>query len=77
MLTKGKNSDNAITYDQFVKEFLLKGHVKEISITEKGRVYVEIMEGEIGPISVMTRLRERSRPQVRGAGRIRAYFVPL
>ncbi|KAK8829111.1 hypothetical protein WA556_005668 [Blastocystis sp. ATCC 50177/Nand II] len=43
VLMRGRKTDNAITYDEFVKEFLLKGRVKEITMTEKGRIYVEIL----------------------------------
>ena len=41
----GKKNDNRITYDEFVKEMLLKGHVKEVVLTEKGRIYVEVIDG--------------------------------
>ena len=63
VLMRGRKTDNAITYDEFVKEFLLKGRVKEITMTEKGRIYVEILNGGIGPISVTCRLREQGGPQ--------------
>ena len=41
----GSNKDH-ITYDEFVKEFLLKGNVKEIVLTEKGRIFVEIRDSK-------------------------------
>lgn len=47
LLGRGGNSGNHISYDEFVKEFLLKGRVKEIILTEKGRIYVEILDGLI------------------------------
>ena len=43
----GPHDDFAsIDYDEFVKEFLLKGRVKEITMTEKGTIFVEILNGE-------------------------------
>ena len=32
-------------YDEFMKEFLLKGHIKEISVADGGKVYIELLEG--------------------------------
>ena len=40
LLSRGGGNNNHISYDEFVKEFLLKGNVKEIILTEKGRIYV-------------------------------------
>ncbi len=45
LLSRGGGNNNHISYDEFVKEFLLKGNVKEIILTEKGRIYVEIVDG--------------------------------
>ena len=42
---KSTRKDNKITYDEFVKEFLLKGHIKEISVADGGKVFVELLEG--------------------------------
>ena len=46
MLMRGRKANDTITYDEFVKEFLLKGRVKEITMTEKGSIYVEILSGK-------------------------------
>ena len=43
---RGRKANDTITYDEFVKEFLLKGRVKEITMTEKGTIFVEILNGE-------------------------------
>lgn len=45
-LLKGSSSqNNRITYDEFLKEFLYRGNVQEITLTEKGRIYVTIRDG--------------------------------
>ena len=41
----GRRKNNKITYDEFMKEFLLKGHIKEITVSDGGRVFVELLEG--------------------------------
>ena len=41
----GNKKDNKVTYDEFMKEFLLKGHIKEISVADGGKVYIELLEG--------------------------------
>ena len=46
VLMRGRKANDTITYDEFVKEFLLKGRVKEITMTEKGTIFVEILNGE-------------------------------
>ena len=46
-LLKGSSSqNNRITYDEFLKEFLYRGNVQEITLTEKGRIYVTIRGGK-------------------------------
>ena len=45
-LLKGSSSqNNRIAYDEFLKEFLYRGNVQEITLTEKGRIYVTIRGG--------------------------------
>lgn len=42
------DSSRSITYDQFVKDFLLPHHIKSITLTEAGRVYFTLSEECIG-----------------------------
>ena len=44
-IAMGNKKDNKVTYDEFMKEFLLKGHIKEISVADGGKVYIELLEG--------------------------------
>lgn len=43
-VTMGSKKDNKVTYDEFMKEFLLKGHIKEIMVGDGGKVFIELLD---------------------------------